>query len=240
MNEIFKIRATGFKEIKKQLIIKSLPLLLISVAFGVTIAFFNTKEKKDLLIVLPIIIPILIFGIGYGLFIGLKRQKQLFQSFNLIFSENNVIREQINTPSINIQFGDVKSIIKNKNGSYVIKGKTTTQTILIPAQIDNYENLEMLFNQIKPIEEFSQPTFDEKYKIPVLIFTLLCMAIVYISFNKILVGICGLIVSGLLIRSFIQIKINNNIDNKTKRIGYYSLLVLVSIVVVTIMKVTSN
>jgi hypothetical protein len=66
------------------------------------------------------------------------------------------------------------------------------------------------------------------------------MATVYISFNKILVGICGLIVSGLLIRSFIKIINNNNIDNKTKRIGYYSLLVLASIVAVTIMKVTSN
>jgi hypothetical protein len=240
MSEVFTIRTNGFNEIKKQLIIKSLPLLLISMSFGLAIVFFNTKDKQNLITILPFMIPILLFALGYGIFIGIKRQKMLFQTYKLIFTENNVIREQINTPSINIQFIDIKSISKDKKGGFTIKGKKATETILIPAQIDNYENLELLFNKIKPIEKFNQLSFDEKYKIPTTILILFCMATVYISFNKILVGICGLIVSGLLIRSFIKIINNNNIDNKTKRIGYYSLLVLASIVAVTIMKVTSN
>lgn len=240
MNEVFKIRTNGFKEIKKQLIIKSLPLILISMSFGLAIVFFNTEDKQDLITILPFMIPILLFAFGYGIFKGIKRQKMLFQTYKLIFSENNVIREQINTPLINIQFEEIKSISKDKKGNFTIKGKTTIDTILIPAQIDNYENLEMLINKIKPIEKFHQPTFDEKYKIPTIILTLFCMAAVYVSFNKILVGICGFIVSCLLIRSFIQIKKNNNIDSKTKRIGYYLLLVLASIIAVTIMKVTLN
>jgi hypothetical protein len=240
MSEVFTIRTNGFNEIKKQLIIKSLPLLLISMSFGLAIVFFNTEDKQNLITILPFMIPILLFALGYGIFIGIKRQKMLFQTYKLIFTENNVIREQINTPSINIQFIDIKSISKDKKGGFTIKGKKATETILIPAQIDNYENLELLFNKIKPIEKFNQLSFDEKYKIPITILILFCMSTVYISFNKILVGICGLIVSGLLIRSFIKIINNNNIDNKTKRIGYYSLLVLASIVAVTIMKVTSN
>lgn len=240
MNEVFTIKTNGFNEIKKQLIIKSLPLLLVSMSFGLAITYFNTENKQDLITILPFIIPIILFALGYGIFTGIKRQEKLFQTYKLMFSENNVIREQINTPSINIQFVDIKSIIKDKKGSFTIKGKTATDTILIPAQIDNYEKLEILINKIKPTEEFNKPTFDEKHKTPITILTLFCMVIVYVSFNKILVGICGLIVSGILIRSFFQIKNNNNIDNKTKRIGYYSLLVLLSIVTVTIMKITSN
>lgn len=93
MNEIFKIKANGFDEMKKQLIIKSLPVLLLSMTFGVAIVFFNSKEKEDVLDVLPFIIPICLFSLWYGLYVGLKRQKKLFESYKLIFSENNVVRE---------------------------------------------------------------------------------------------------------------------------------------------------
>lgn len=130
--------------------------------------------------------------------------------------------------------------MKDKKGGYAIKGKTAVETILIPAQINNYENLETLCNQIKPIEEFQQPKFDEKYRIPFVLLTLCCMAAVYISDNKILVGVSGTILSVLLIKSFIQIRKNKNIDNKTKRSSYYRLLVLGSVVIVTIMKITSK
>ncbi|PXY41819.1 hypothetical protein DMB65_04445 [Flavobacterium cheongpyeongense] len=240
MNEIFKIRPNGFEDMKKQLIIKSVPTLLLSMTFGIAIVFFNSKEKEDVLDVLPFMIPICLFALGYGLYKGLKRQKMLFESYKLIFSENNVVREQVNTPIINIQFSDIQSITKDKKGGYVIKGKSAVETILIPAQIDNYENLEILCNQIKPIEEFQQPKFDEKYRIPFVLLTLCCMAIVYVSDNKILVGVSALIVSGMLISSFIKIRKNKNIDNKTKRSSYYSLLVLVSVLIVTIMKIISK
>jgi hypothetical protein len=240
MSEIFKIRVDGFKEIKKQLLFKSLPILLISMAFGLGIAFFNTKDKEDLVTILPIMIPFFVLTLGYGIHKGLKRQKLLFDSYKLLFSENSVIREQINTPTITILLNDIKSIIKDKKGSYTIKGKTNSETIFIPVQIENHEKLELVFNKIKPIESFNKPTFEEKYKTPILLLTLVCMATVYISDNKILVGISGLLVSVLLINSFIKIKNNNNIDNKTKRIGIYSLLVLVSIIFVTIIKITAN
>ncbi|MEN2400171.1 hypothetical protein GKZ90_0010305 [Flavobacterium sp. MC2016-06] len=238
MNETFKIKETGFEEIKKQLLIKSVPLMIISLTFGAGIVYFNTKDKEDFFAVLPFIIPIFLLSLGYGIFTGLKRQKMLFKSYKLTFLENSVSREQINTPTVTIQFDDIKAIIKNENGSYAIKGKTTVDTILIPAQIDHQENLETLFNQIKPIQEINKPAFDEKYKIPLLLLMMCCMAVVYVSFNKILVLISGLIVSILLIRSSFQIIRNKSIDKKTKRVGYYSLLVLASVVAVTIMKIT--
>ncbi|MFH6945596.1 hypothetical protein [Flavobacterium sp. FlaQc-50] len=239
MNKTFKIRATGFQEIKKQLLIKSIPILLLSITFGIAMVFFNVEAKEDLFAALPFIIPIFLFSLGYGLFIGLKRQKLLFESYKLVFLESTVTREQHNTPTINIQFDDIKSIIKNKNGSYTISGKTSIGNILIPSQIEDCENLEMLFSKIKPIEELSQPTFEEKYTTLITVFTLICMAVVYVSFDKILVGTCGLIVTILLIRSFFQIRKNKNIDNKTKRSSYYVLLVIASIIAVTIMKITA-
>lgn len=239
MNETFKIRENGFDEIKKQLIIKSVLHLLIAMSFGIGIIFFNAKNKQEVFEVLPFIVPIFLFALFYGIFIGLKRQKKLFESYYLKFSENNVVREQFNTPTINIPFGEIKSISKDKKGGYAIKGKTAVETILIPAQIENLQNLEALFTQIKPIEDFEQPSFDEKYRIPMMLLTMGSLMVVFVSFNKILVGICCLILSGLLVRSSIKIITNKNLDSKTKRIGYYSLLVLVSVVAVTIIKITA-
>lgn len=236
MSEIFLIRENGFNETKKELIIKTIPILLISMLFGIGIVYFNTKEKEDLYMALPFILPIYLFALGFGVSRGLKRQKLLFQSYKLTISENNIVREQINTSTINIQFVDIQSISKNKKGSYTVKGKTTSETILIPAQIENHENLELSLNQIKPIEQLTQPPFDEKYKIPILLLMLICMATVYISFNKILVGISSVIVCALLIWSSIKILKNKNIDYKTKRTAYYSLIVLASVIAVTIIK----
>lgn len=236
MNEIFKIKESGFEEIKKQLLIKSLPILLIAMSFGFAIVFINTKEKEDLFTILPFMIPFLILSMGYGISKGLKRQKIIFQTFKLTFSENNIVREQENTPIITIPFADIQSIIKDKKGGYAIKGKTVVETILVPAQIDDKENLEIVLNQIKPIEQLTQPSFDEKYRIPMLLLMLISMATVYVSFNKILVGICCVVVCTLLIRSSIQILKSKNIDNKTKRGAYYSLVVLASVIGVTILK----
>ena len=237
MNEIFKIRENGFDEIRKQLIIRSVLFLLIAMSFGIAIVFFNAKDKEEVFDALPFILPIFLFALCFGIFKGLKRQKTLFQSYNLIFLENNVIREQVNTPTINIPFSDIKSISKDKKGGYTIKGQSAVETIFIPAQIESFENLELLFSRIKPIEDFKQSSFGEKYRIPMILLTMGAMVVVFVSFNKILVGVCCLIVCSLLIRSFIQIIKDQNIDSKTKRIGYYLLLVLVSVVGVTIMKI---
>lgn len=240
MNETFKIKSNGFNEIKKQTIIRAVPLLLISMSFGIGIVFLNSKNKEDVLSALPFMLPIMLFALGFGIYNGLKRQKMLFERYQLIFSENTIVREQANTPIVSIQIEEVKSIIKDKKGGYSIKGKTAVDTILIPAQIENYEKLEILFNQIKPIDVTQQLPFAEKYKFPIAIIMLGSMATVYVSLNKILVGICAVICCTLLIWSSIKIRKNKNIDRKTKRVGYYLLFILLSILGVTYMKLTTN
>lgn len=240
MNETFKIKSSGFDEIKKQSIIKAVPILLISMSFGIGIVFLNSKNKEDILYVLPFMLPIMLFSLGYGIYKGLKRQKMLFESYKLIFLEKNIVREQVNTPTVNIQIDDIKSIIKDKRGSYTIKGKTAEDIILIPSQIENHQNLEVLFSKIKPIEGVQQLPFDEKYKTPIAVLMLGSMATVYIATDKILVGICAVTCSVLFIWTFIKIRKNKNMDHKSKRIGYYLLLALLSVIAVTFMKITYN
>lgn len=240
MNEIFKIKENGFSEIKKQIIIKSIPFFLFVVSFGFALTYFNTKDKENVLSSMLFTIPIVILSLTYGLSKALKRQKKIFETYKLVFSEGNILREQFNTPTVNIQFNDIQSIIKEKKGNYTIKGKTAVETILIPSQIDNHEELELIFDKIKPIDKTIQRTFDEKYKIPIFFITFFSMGAVYIAANKILVGVCGLLATFFFLRAFFQIRNNKNIDNKTKQGSYFIFLVLASIIAVTIMKITYN
>jgi hypothetical protein len=39
-------------------------------------------------------------------------------------------------------FDDIKEIVKNRNGSFTIKGKDVTDAIFVPAQIENYAQLQ--------------------------------------------------------------------------------------------------
>jgi hypothetical protein len=81
--QTFKIRQDGFKEIKKQLLIRTLPIMLIAVTVGIAISSMNSKDKAGDVNVLPIIIPLAAVSVGFGLYRGVNRQKSLFESYTL-------------------------------------------------------------------------------------------------------------------------------------------------------------
>jgi hypothetical protein len=179
-------------------------------------------------------------ALSFGIYKGINRQKLLFESYKLSISEDGITREQSNTPTISIPYSDINSIIKDDKGNFLIKGRTVLETIEVSYLIDNHEQLEKSLSQIRQIETTNKPSFDQKYRMPFVLLTLACMTTVYVSTNKIFVGICGAAVSGLLIWSFIQIQRNKNIDKKTKRGSYFTILVLLSIIATMIIKLTTK
>src|SRR3954466_16316681 len=98
----FKIKPGGFKQIKRQILFRTVPIMVIAAAAGITISSVNAKGKRTDVNVLPIIIPIAAVTVGAGLYRGLSRQERLFNSFQLTLTENLISREQLNTPTISI------------------------------------------------------------------------------------------------------------------------------------------
>jgi hypothetical protein len=230
--EQFKIRQGGFTEVKKKILLRIIPLLIVAITVGLGIGL---NKKDDNVNVLSYVIPIAVLA-GFGIYRGVNRQKNLFESYTISISEDSIAREQTNTPTIKIAFTDVNEIIKNSNGSFIIKGRTALDVIGIPAQIDNYAHIETTLNHIKPIHVLTKKSAGQKLTLPITFATLGLMATVYIATNKILVGISGTLLTGILIYSFIQIQRNKNIDSKTKRAGYWLIPVLLSIVAITFIK----
>jgi len=68
----FKITPDGFKEIKKRLLLRVIPLMLVAVTVGIFITSQNqSADALSLIIAIPFIAAAVIFG----LYRGINRQK---------------------------------------------------------------------------------------------------------------------------------------------------------------------
>ncbi len=236
----FKVSPGGFREIRNQALFRIIPTMLIMMAGGIAISSNNSKGKPIDISVWLIYVLILGVAIGFGLYRGLSRQKKLYESYTLTIDNNLITRYQVNTPTISIYLNDIKEIIKHNRGGFTIKGKNPTEIIIIPAQIENYSELEMTLNQIKQLTSKKHASNLEKYQLVLASLTVGLMICVFTLSNKIIVGLSGALFVALMIWSLIEIQKSKNIDNKTKRSTWWILLVLVSVIAVVIMKIAAS
>lgn len=227
----FTISADGFTKIRRQTLIRTIILMLLAVAIGFVISFNKTVDDVN---VLPFVIPIALLAVGIGMFLGAKKQKLLLDSYTLTITNNMITREQLNTPTVSIYFSEVKEIIKDKNGAFLIKGKSANDLIIIPSQIDNHKELELMLNSILPVTVKVNNSFLDKFQNFAGLITLLLMLVVYMVNNKIIVFLSGTALISLLIWSIIKIRASKNVDNKKRRIIWWVVLVIISVVFVTI------
>lgn len=236
--QVFKLRKNGFAEIQRKILLRSIPMLLIAGAGGIAISSSNSKQNNNDVNVLPIIIPIMTVTLGFGLYRGVSRQRSLFESYTLTITSDFITREQLNTPTISIYFNDIKEITKHKNGNFTIKGRKSVDLIGIPAQIDDYSQLEATLQAIQPIAVKDKIPLLEKYQSLTGLITIGLMVCVYTVNDKIIVGLSGSALLALMVWSFIEIRRSKNIDSKTKRGFWVILLVLTSVIMVMIYKLT--
>jgi hypothetical protein len=236
----FKVRQDGFREIRKQLLIRAVPIMLVSATAGVVISSINSKNKESDINVLPFMIPFIVMAVGIGLYRGLKRQKNLFESFTLTLLNNLITREQLNTPTVSIYFNEIKEIRKNRNGTLTVRGKNPTDIIHIPTQIENYSELELLLNKIIPITVRKKEPILEKYPTLLSFLVLGLMFCVYTTTNRIVVAISGTLLTPLMVWGFYDTRRSKNIDSKTRRFSWWILLVLLSIIGVMVVKLTGH
>lgn len=238
--EQFKIRQDGFKEIRKAMLIKAIPISLLAAFGGLAISHFNTNGQQSDVNVFPFVIPIVLGALAFGLYRGVNRQKEIFDSYRLTLDNNGITREQHNTPTITISNTDVSEIIKNSNGSFAIKGNSSLNVIGVPSQIDDYEKLEKSLAEIRKISSKSSEPFLQKFRGLLSILTIGLMAAVYISKDKIIVGVSGTVLLVVLGYSFFEVQRSKNVDSKTKKEMWWLILVTASIVGVMCYKLTGQ
>lgn len=230
----FKIKENGFNEIQRKVLIKVMLSCLI-VVIGVGVIYYLNDGLQFLNIYF---IGFMTVVVVFGLYNSVNKQKIIFESFKLTFDGNKVIREQSNTSIIEILYSDITEVIKNSNDSFIIKGKSALDFIIIPSQIEKYIEVENLLADIKPISTINK-SFLQRFNGIVPVLTIGLMVAFYVSDDKIVICICGLILLIGLIYSLFEIQKSKNIDVKTKKGMWFILLVIASIIGVMYFKLTN-
>jgi len=241
----FKIRPDGYKQVRNRILLLTLPVAIIVFVIANFSGWINFSRNADSLpgyYYLVAFLPFLIFiGIlSFGIYRSIARVKKMFDSYELLITNNLISREQLNTPTISIYLNEVQEIIRHKNGSYIIKGAGANDIILVPKQIENREQLEVVLDQIKPVATKGKVTNQLRAQALLNLAALVLMLGVFNFDNKIIVAVAGVLCIGLSIFNFIRTQKSKNVDYRSKRIKWINLLSLLIVVYVMIFKLTGS
>ena len=232
----YKIMPQGLKDIRRKSLVIAIPLILISMAVGVSISYYNTSQQPGNINVLPFLIPIVCVAAGFGLFRGLKRQEALLESYTLELNGTSITRYQINTPTINFPYESVSYVHKSSSGSFTVKSDNGKDCICIPAQIGQYQMLEEELAAISTIT--TKTDLLQRFSILISLVSLCLLLVVFITKDKWALTVCGLFVAAIIVWSLTSSLQSKNLDAKTKKslwiIGVVLFAVLARIVVVWI------
>lgn len=236
--KVFTISKNGIKEIRRKMALGFIVMILIIGVFVTTISIVNSKQKENDLNIIPIIIPIVLSVFGFRFYRLLMKQIALLESYTLIITNSLITRKQLNTTTVSIYFNEIKEIVKNKNESFTIRGKEPVDLIVVPIQIDDNKQLEIFLNEIKLIVIQEKVSLLEKYPILTIFITFALMLCVYTLNNKIVVALTGTSLVTLLVWNFMKIRTNKNVDSKTKQNVWMIFIVLASVILVMVFKLT--
>jgi hypothetical protein len=232
----FKIRPEGYKVIRNKTFSWFIPIMIVALflVFYTNIYKSEKYDKNSLLFVIPVMLLMMVF-ILYRI---THKQKQLLESYTLTIENNVITREQLNARPVSLYFREVVRVSKLKNNIIVIRGEKPGETIIVPAQIENYGQLEQILQQVKPIDAEIATTFINKYQRLLSVLMVVCMITVYGAGNRILVAIGGIIGIPLLAWSFFEVWKNKDVDARVKRGLLWIWIIIASMIVSMIIKLT--
>lgn len=231
----FTVKPNGFNEVRRKAVGMMAVILTVIILIAVLISYSDT-ESPDSVDTWPYVLTAVVVIFVFSLWNTMRRQKKIFESFRLIVDDDALVREQLYTPAITIRKQDIREIIWLSTGQFVIDGGSKLNSIIIPSQIENGDELRQILSEIRPIREKTATAWTPYV---ILISALAGMVLVFIGLsaeNVIISAICGMAVCVVFLYGFIIIQRSKNIDNRLKRMSYIFFLPFVSILFVTIMK----
>lgn len=217
-----------------------IPLVLLAALAGLTISLIDPDGGFSNTDVLPILIPIILISLVFGLLQGIKRQKDIFNSYTLILDEEKITRQQNLTPDITIPFSGIKEIIKSKDGAIVIIGDSQRNVISIPVQLERIDELELKLAEIAEVSYKDPKPFIQKFSGAFISLVLALMMIIFMSENKTMVGIAGVSLTTGLIYGLIITQSSKYVDRKSKRGAWLLIIVILSVIGITYGKVVGG
>jgi len=147
----FKYEPNRFDEVKKALLKKWVPILIVAFGVGMYISVGAKKNSADFLITTaPFTIIFAFIIVSIRSFSIIERNKKRYESYRLLIDENAIVREQLGSPVVRLLKSEILRIDKNRNGSFTIRGRNYGDVIDVAEQVENYSELEGTLQRIKP------------------------------------------------------------------------------------------
>ena len=222
----FTTRKDGFRELRNKLLIGMISASLIGVLSVLLLLSTPIVQVDDSLVfTLVLMIPLM----GFSTWRDMRRQKRTFESYRLTITENALIREQLNTPSITISRNRVKEIFRTASGVICIVGDSKLNAIGVPAQIENREELERILSAIRPIVSKSQWTPKTVLQLAAVFAVIVGCPIGLLTEDRVIITVSGIVLCAFLVYGFVLIRRSNHFDNRMKRMSYITFIPVLAI-----------
>ncbi|TFF36308.1 hypothetical protein [Mucilaginibacter psychrotolerans] len=219
--QLYKNNPEYFGDFRKQVLAKTIPLMLGAVLVGLTIAYFSENSTEAGIQSTLVYTFIIVAYFTYSFFRGSKRQRTIFDSYQLIIGDDYLQRKQSSLADKTISFNAVNSITEDKRRNLYIRGASKEDLIYIYSYVEDYEEIRAILQSIKPITTEGPKGFLQKYSTAFILAILGLMATVYIVNNKIVVSIAGVLLIATLIWCFYKIRTSTFFDEKIKRSAWF-------------------
>lgn len=236
----FTISPEGYKKFRKKMLKVSIPLAFITLVFISVIIIFSTDRMDNSYGTLGMTLGALVVLYSVSLFIGFRRHKKVWLNYTLTIGENAIVREQLSVPDISINFMEVKEIVKKPGKYFIIKGAGKFDVIYVPIWIDNVEELERQLEGFAPVTPDGRVSLFAKFRVAGYVVRLLSLIGLFTLTNKVIVGICGVLATGLLVWAFYETQNSKNVSRGVKQRSWLVLLVIVFVVWTTYTKLVGG
>lgn len=199
-------------------------LISASVVF-LLLPLLDDGPNDSLIFTLVLLIPVF----GFTGWQNIKRQKRMFESFQLTITEDAVIPEQLYTPTITIPRNRINEIFRTGAGVICIVGDSKLNAIGVPAQIENRDALEQALSEISPIVSKSQWTPKVLLQLVAVLAIIIGCPIGLLVGDRLVMTISGVLLCAFLVLGFILIRRSKNFDSRMRRMSYVVFFPVVAI-----------
>ncbi|MBI1287064.1 MAG: hypothetical protein GC178_05740 [Flavobacteriales bacterium] len=226
----FRITPEGLKAINKKLRIRSVIVSSMAVVGGILLVEFggNVPKNQGLVGFAPYFLVVLV--LGFTLYRTWSKQAKLFSLYLLRVEDDQLIREMGDMPVRSMRLDDITNIVKRKNGDLIVNGVSAADKIWIPAQLERINEVEEFLQRTVPFAPSSR-TFDLGI-MPVLLASVGMIAVMgtfFVSTNKAVVSLTGLLLLSVLGYSFYSAWKNEFLSKNVKRLKWVMLPLIFSI-----------
>lgn len=230
---------TVSKDAYQKLVKKRLAIVIPAIAV-VMLTFlgldFSTSRSTDI-VYQAITTPLIMAFVGFIYYRAFRKQIRLVLSYTLTLSESEITREQNSTPTITINFMEVKEILKTKKGGFVIKGRTARDIINVPYLIENAADLEQRLQTFAPITATGRRLPYQQY-IGLIYLTGVAAYITSILEKNIFLSIItGVVALAILIWLFITVRRSKNATDGMRRATWFYLYFAIMLTATLILKI---